>query len=121
MHKLPLVALAGFAIALAACSKQDAHEAGADVRAAADKVGDEAKQAASSPEMKKLGTELKDAAGDVAHVTKEAAKGAAAGAREGAADVETGVRTGMPRASAKACTGEGFSSWPRPRGAGGWE
>ena len=35
--------------------------------------------------------------------------------------MEAGVRTGMPLASAKACTGEGLSSWPRPRGAGGWQ
>ena len=35
--------------------------------------------------------------------------------------IETGVWTGMPRPSAKACTGEGVSTWPRPLGAGGWE
>jgi phosphate uptake regulator len=91
MLKTLMVTVAGAAIALAACSKQDTREAGSDVRAAADRVGDEAKEAANSPEMKKLGEGLKDAAGDVAHVTKEAAKGAAEGVREGAADVETGA------------------------------
>ena len=38
-----------------------------------------------------------------------------------ASRIDAGVRTGIPRASAKACTGEGFSSCPRPLGAGGWE
>ena len=37
------------------------------------------------------------------------------------ARIEAGVRTGMPRLSAWAWTGEGVCTWPRPRGAGGWE
>ena len=88
MQKIVMASAAGLLIALAGCSKQEAHETGSDVRAAAGRVGDEAKQAANSPEVKKLGSEIKDAAGDVAQVTKEAAKGAAEGAREGAAKVE---------------------------------
>ena len=35
--------------------------------------------------------------------------------------IEAGVRTISPCSSAKACTGEGCSVCPRPRGAGGWE
>ncbi len=91
MQKIVLASVAGFAIAIAGCSKQEAREAGSDVEAAADKVAEEAREAANSPEVKKVGSELKDAAGDVAHVTKEAIKGAAQGARSGAADVETGA------------------------------
>ena len=49
--------------------------------------------------------------------SRSASKAAiAAGSR-----IEAGVRTVRPCASAKACTGEGVSFWPRPRGAGGWE
>lgn len=88
MRKMIVVTLTGFAVALGACTKQDTHQANAEVQAAADKIGESAKDAANSPEVKKLGSEIKDAAGDVAHVTKEAAKGAAQGAREGAAQVE---------------------------------
>ena len=88
MRKMIVVTLTGFAVALGGCSKQDTHQASAEVKTAADKIADSAKDAAHSPEVKKLGAEIKDAAKDAAHVTKEAAKGAAQGAREGAAQVE---------------------------------
>src|SRR4051812_21084487 len=89
MQKIILASVAGVALAVAGCTKQDAHQAGSDVRAAADQVGDKAKEAANSPEVKKLGSEIKVAAKDAAHVTKEAAKGAAEGAKKGANEVET--------------------------------
>jgi hypothetical protein len=88
MHKTIIVAAAGMALALSACSKAERQDTTADVQAAADKVGDEAKDAANSPELKKMGAEIKDAAGDAGKVLKETAKGAAQGAREGAAKVE---------------------------------
>jgi hypothetical protein len=76
------------ALALCACSEAERREAGNEVEAAADKVAAETKQAVNSPEVKEVGAEIKEAAGDAGHVIKEAAKGAAAGAREGVANVE---------------------------------
>jgi hypothetical protein len=83
-----LFATAALAFALTACSEAERRDTGNDVEAAADKVAAEAKDAANSPEVKKVGSEIKDAAGDAGKVIKEAAKGAAEGAREGAAKVE---------------------------------
>jgi hypothetical protein len=88
MQKLLPATLAGLAIAITACSKEEARDVGQDARAAAAKVGDEAKDAANSPELKEFGSEVKEAAKDTGQVIKEAAKGAAEGAREGAAKVE---------------------------------
>lgn len=76
------------ALALAACSKAERQDAVADVDAAADKVAAEAKDAVNSPELKEVGAEIKDAAGDAGKVLKETAKGAVDGAKEGAAKVE---------------------------------
>lgn len=88
MRKTIIVAAASVALALSACSKAERQDAVADVEAAADKVGAEAKDAVNSPELKEVGAEIKEAAGDAGQVIKETAKGAAEGAREGAAKVE---------------------------------
>jgi len=78
---------AGLALALTACSKAERQDTANDVQAAADRVSEEAKQAASSPEVKKVGSEIKEAAGDAGTVVKETAQGAAQGAKEGAAAI----------------------------------
>jgi hypothetical protein len=83
-----LMIAAAAALALAACTKAERQEAGNDVEAAADKVVAETKEAVTSPEVKEVGAEIKEAAGDAGKVIKETAKGAAEGAREGAAKVE---------------------------------
>src|SRR5215213_614554 len=88
MKTLITAAVAGLAIALAACTKEDARDVGNDVEAAADKVATETKEAVNSPEMKEVGSEIKEAASDVGTVLKGAAKGAAEGGREAAAKVE---------------------------------
>lgn len=88
MRKLLPVTLAGVVLALAACTREDRVDTANDTEAAADRVGSEIRDAANSPELKELGSEIKDAAGDVGTVLKDTAKGAAAGAREGAAKVE---------------------------------
>jgi hypothetical protein len=82
-----LIVAAG-ALALTACTEAERRDTGNDVEAAAGKVASEAKDAVNSPELKEVGSEIKDAAGDAGKVVKEAAKGAAEGAREGAAKVE---------------------------------
>ena len=83
-----LFATAALALALNACSEAERRDAGNDVEAAADKVAAETREAVNSPEVKEMGSEIKEAAGDAGQVIKEAAKGAAEGAREGAAKVE---------------------------------
>ncbi len=88
MKTLITAAVAGLAVALAACTKEEARDAGNDVEAAADKVAAETKEAVNSPEMKEVGSEIKEAAGDVGQVIKGAAQGAAEGGREAAAKVE---------------------------------
>ena len=85
---LPLILAATVGLSLSACSEAERRDAGNDVEAAAKKAGAEVKEAVRSPEMKELGAEIKDAAGDAGRVIKETAKGAAEGAREGAAKVE---------------------------------
>lgn len=91
MPRITIAACLGLALAVGACSKAEQQDTAGDVQAAADRVGQEAKDAANSPEVKKAGAELKDAAGDAIDVTKSALKGAAEGAREGVAKVESGA------------------------------
>lgn len=88
MHKTLMVAALSAMLVLGACSKAERQDAAGDVKAAVATVGDKAKEAANSPEVKQVGAEIKDAAGDAGKVIKETAKGAADGAREGAAKVE---------------------------------
>lgn len=88
MNKLIAVSVAGLAIALTACTERERVDTGNDVEAAADKIANEAQDAVQSPELKEVGSEIKEAAGDAGQVIKDAAKGAAEGAREGAAKVE---------------------------------
>lgn len=80
------------ALTLVACTEAERRDAGNDVEAAADKVAAETKDAVNSPELKEVGAEIKDAAGDAGRVIKETARGAAEGAREGAAKVEAESR-----------------------------
>jgi len=88
MTRTIVIACAAVALSLSACTKAERQDVAADANAAADKVAAEAKDAANSPELKKMGSEIKEAAGDAGQVIKETAKGAAEGAREGAAKVE---------------------------------
>ena len=88
MQKTILIAFASLTFAVAGCSKAERQDAAADVQAAADKVTAEAKDAVNSAELKEVGNEIKDAAGDAGQVIKDTAKGAADCAREGAANVE---------------------------------
>ena len=78
----------GVMLAVGACTKAERQDAAGDVQQAADKVAAETKEAVTSPEVKEVGSEIKEAAGDAGQVIKEAAKGAAEGAREGVAKVE---------------------------------
>jgi hypothetical protein len=83
MRKLITVSVAGLAIALAACSREERVDTAGDAEAAAEKIGAEARDAVNSPELKEMGSEIKEAAQDVGQV----AKGAVAGAKDAAGDV----------------------------------
>ena len=71
------------ALALAGCSQTERQDAGNDVEAAADTIGDKTREVVTSPQMKEVGAEIKEAAGDVVKV----AKGAASGAKDAAGKV----------------------------------
>lgn len=99
MNKLTLIAIAGAALSLAACTKaeqartdQNVDAAAADVSASAKEVGgkvaDAAKDVADSPAVERAGDSLKEAAKDTGTVLKEVGKGAVSGAREGMAKAE---------------------------------
>ncbi|MCR5873466.1 hypothetical protein LRS10_04250 [Phenylobacterium sp. J426] len=92
MNKLIAVTASGLLVALAACSERERVDTGNDVEAAAGKIAAEAREAVNSPELKEVGSEIKEAAGDAGQVIKDTAKGAARGAREGAAKVEAETR-----------------------------
>lgn len=88
MRNSAVVAVAAAIFALAGCSEAERRDTGNDLEAAADKVGDEVQDAVDSPEVREVGSEIKEAAGDAGQVIKETARGAVEGAREGAAKVE---------------------------------
>lgn len=88
MRNLTSAMFAGVVCALAGCTDAERRDAGNDLEAAADKVGEEVEDAVDSPELREVGAEIKDAAGDASQVIKDTAQGAAEGAREGAAKVE---------------------------------
>ena len=88
MARTMMVVTLGVMLAVGACTRAERQDAAGDVQEAADKVAAETKEAVTSPEVKEVGSEIKEAAGDAGQVIKEAAKGAAEGAREGVAKVE---------------------------------
>lgn len=83
MRTLLITTAAVAALALGACTREETAEAGNETEAAAVETGNEAEAAAAkigegakdlvtSPEVKEAGSELKEAAGDVAQMAKEA-------------------------------------------------
>lgn len=83
MRTLLITTAAVAALALGACTREEAADtgneteaaaadAGNDAEAAAAKIGEGAKDLVNSPEVKEAGSELKEAAGDVAQMAKEA-------------------------------------------------
>lgn len=88
MRNLTTVMCAGLAFALAACTEAERQDTGNDLEAAAQRVESEVADAVDSPELREVGAEIKDAAGDAGQVLKDTAQGAVEGAREGAAKVE---------------------------------
>lgn len=88
MRKLKSAVIAGVTFALAGCSEAERRDTGEDLQAAAQRVESEVADAVDSPELREVGAEIKQAAGDAGQVIKDTAQGAVEGAREGAAKVE---------------------------------
>jgi len=73
MRNLILGAAIVASLSLGACSKAEQKDTQADVKAAADRVAVEAKDAVNSPEVKEAAADVKDAAKDAGSVAKDAA------------------------------------------------
>ena len=95
--KLLLIAAAGAALSLAACSDQHAQEVKEGAKAAAAAIKHAAHEIANDPDVKEAGTaikesaketgaELKEAAGEVGQELKEAGRDLKQDAKEGAAE-----------------------------------
>ena len=86
MRITTLTALMGAILALSACTKTEQAKTGDDVKAAAANVADKTHEAITSPEVKEVGDELKEAGGNAVTI----AKGAVAGAKDAASDIKAG-------------------------------
>lgn len=104
MRKSLILTLALTSLAVCACNKPDQEKAGEHAKAAAAKIGDATKEVATSPEMKAVGADLKDAAADAAAATKDAAADAGVAAKNIAADVKADA--GAAKAKIEARTDE---------------
>jgi predicted small secreted protein len=74
------------ALSLAACSKPTQDKTGQDLKAVGSEVKDAAKQVADTPAAKSLGSDIKQGASEAAEKTKEAAGKAGDKLKEGAKD-----------------------------------
>ena len=87
----------GLALAIAGCTKPTQEKTSADLKAAAGEVGDAAKQVAATPELKAVGSDIKQGAAEAADKTKEAAGKAGeklkAGAEKAGAEIKEGAKT----------------------------
>lgn len=83
-----LIPVAALTFALAACSPAERQDAGADARAAAEKVKDAAHDVASDPDVKAVGADMKEAAGDAVGVVKDAAGDIKQGADKAGAEIK---------------------------------
>ena len=97
-HVLPLALAAAAVLSLGACSRQEQAETHADLKAAADKTTQAAKDVANSPEVQNVKADVKDAAQDagaaakdVAADAKDALKDAGAELKSGAADAKSDI------------------------------
>jgi hypothetical protein len=88
MGKIIVVALAGLAVSLGACTKAEQAKTNDNIHDAASDVAQAGHEVANSPAVEKAGENLKEAAHDTGTVLKDAAKGAVSGAKEGMAKAE---------------------------------
>ena len=73
MRTIITAAVVGLALVAAGCSKPTQDKTSQDLKAAGAKVGEAAKDVAATPEMKAVGSDLKEGAAEAAGKTKEAA------------------------------------------------
>jgi hypothetical protein len=91
MQKIVLVSLAALAVGLAGCSKPTQEKTSADLKAAGHQIGDAAKSVAATPELKAVGTDIKQGAQEAAAKTKEAVKDAGPQLKKAGQDLKEGA------------------------------
>src|SRR5690606_961167 len=93
-----LIPAAALALMLAACSPAEREEAGANARSAAEKVKDSAQDLANDPDVKAVGGDVKEAAGEAVGVVKDAAGDIKEGVDKAGAEIKQ--ETGEAKADA---------------------
>ena len=82
--------LIGLCLALAGCSKPEAHKLGHDVRTVGADISADIHGAARNPDLKAAGQDLKDAGHDTAQAARQAAQGVAPDAGRSRNDQDSG-------------------------------
>ena len=101
MRHALVISAAIAALSLAACSKSEQAQTGEHAKAAAQKIGEATKDVATSPEMKELGTDVKEGAKAAGAVAKDALSTAGAELKEGAAKAGDKAKDAAATADAK--------------------
>ncbi|MFL5295332.1 MAG: cell surface protein [Phenylobacterium sp.] len=101
MRPLATAAILGLALAVAGCSKPTQEKTTQDLKAVGSEVKDAAKQVADTPAAKHLGSDLKQGTQEAAAKTKEAASDAGDKLKAGAADAGDKLKAGAKDAGAK--------------------
>ena len=92
MRKVLIVAMASLGLMASACTKATQEKTSEDVKAAGAKTGDALKDVAASPEMKSVGTDIKNAAHETADAAKVATKDLATDIKKTAHDTNQKVK-----------------------------
>ena len=101
MRTILTVAGLGLCLVAAGCSKPTQEKTSADLKAAASEVGDAAKQVVATPEMKAVGSDIKQGAAEAGDKLKEGADEAGEKLKEGAAKAGEDIKAGAKRAGDK--------------------
>ncbi|WP_421934171.1 hypothetical protein [Phenylobacterium sp.] len=101
MRHAIVISLAVAGLALTACSKSEQAQTGEHAKAAAAKIGEATKEVATSPEMKDLGTDVKEGAVEAGAVAKDALTTAGAELKAGAAKAGDKAQDAAATADAK--------------------
>jgi hypothetical protein len=94
----------GICLAIVGCSKPTQEKTSTDLKAAATQVGDAAKGVAATPEVKAVGSDIKQGAAEAGDKLKEGAAKAGAEIKEGAKTAGDKTDTALNNAQEKAET-----------------
>jgi hypothetical protein len=106
MRTIAVIAAVGLSLAVAGCSKPTQEKTSADLKAAGASVGDAARDAVATPEVKAVGADIKQGAAEAADKTKEAAgqageklKAAGSDLKDSAQKAGSDLKAGAKKAS----------------------